>query len=118
MFTLKTIDTDKKTITVSFDVDNLDQTMACDCYDNAQALNDFLFKYETAYVSGLAISAPPIIAPDVKALIGKPTEAVALEVTALVGQSMSLEQVDVKGVKTLQSSVSLKATPALGKVTG
>ena len=88
------IQINNNSIDVSFDVDNISQNLSGAPVGDVNALNQWLYDYGMNYENGLVQAGTPVVAP---------------EVTALVGQSMSLEQVDVKGVKTLQSSIS--ATP-------
>lgn len=92
-FTLKNINQDRS-ITVAFDIDGLDQNISGAPLDNIDALNQFLFDYGTAYESGINQTTAP---------------QVAVEVTALVGQSMSLK----KGVDNAITS-TVSAIP-LGK---
>ena len=60
---------------------------------DVDALNQFIFDFCEAYDAGKAIEDKVKPSP---------------EVTALVGQSMSLEKVNVKGVEVLTASISGK----------
>jgi hypothetical protein len=69
-YTIKKINSNR-TIDVSFDIDNLVQNLDGAPIDNAAALQDFLFKYGTAYEAGIKAVTPAPVDPAVSALIGQ-----------------------------------------------
>jgi len=69
-FTIKGVD-DQGGVTVSFDIDNVDQHISGLPVDDASALAAALSAYEAAYAAGLRMAAPRTVHDDVKAMVGK-----------------------------------------------
>jgi hypothetical protein len=69
---------DDGTITVTYDIDGLPQTMTAPT-DTVENLQTFLQDYGVAYAQGLQITQPPVIPDDVLALAN---QSVAVELPA------------------------------------
>lgn len=70
-FIIREID-DAGGVVVAFDVDNVDQHISGLPVHSKSSLLAELGAYERAYCAGLALTAPPAVRDDVKALVGKP----------------------------------------------
>ena len=92
-YTIDSINNDGS-INVTFDIDGVSQNLSGAPLDSLDALNQFLFDYGTSYEAGVNSIQPPVISPDV---------------TALVGQSYDVSVADNKLISTI-------AKPLQGKV--
>ena len=89
---------DDGTITVTYDIDELPQTMTAPT-DSIESLQTFLQDYGVAYAQGLQVNQPPVIPDDVLALAGK-SQAVELpaELQAQVSAIKTGKPISIKPV--------------------
>ena len=70
-YKINSIDREKGHVSVTYDVDGLEQVMGDAPLDDAAALQQFLSDYGTRYAASLAsVIASSVIASDVDALVG------------------------------------------------
>ena len=100
-YTIKSIDAPNNNVVVSYDIDNLDQTLQAPLSD-AQSLQDFLINYGIAYEAGInSQSQVQVVPADVEALVG-------------VKVDVSQSQIDT-AIADKQAQIDPQ-TPVVGKV--
>jgi hypothetical protein len=88
-YIIKKIDEEQGQITVSYDIDNLEQTLANAPLDSADSLKAFLENYGNAYEAGL--NQNTVVAPkEVKAMVGKTIEIAVIEDTPPVEEVLPI----------------------------
>ena len=80
-YTIIKIDEEKGTVTVAFDIDGIEQTMAAPL-DDKRILEDFLINYGIAYEAGLSVSAPLKVDPEITKMVGKPVAVSEAQISA------------------------------------